>query len=194
MVTVTVHCLGFELLSNSSKNYFKFHCKSLKLKHKFQFIITIITHILLKANKYHKQNPYTYSEHHIIQFTTIHLCTSPHTVNSFLSIDVPALASFSGCSFTSVHNLSMLVPLQVLLQRNALFSNTLASLWLRGWWNSLRKSLVAGSIGPRFLSAARRVLDMGRLVSATSTCSDRGPARRMGAESVSLLIHIYLEF
>lgn len=39
---------------------------------------------------------------------------------------------------------------------------------------------MAGSIGPRFLSAARRVLDIGRLVSAASACSDKGPAGRMG--------------
>lgn len=88
---------------------------------------------------------------------------------------IPASAFCSGCSSTSVHN-----PFQVELQRKALLSNTLASLWFKGWWNSLRRSLVAGSIGPRFLSAARRVLDRGRLVSAASTCSDIGPAGSMG--------------
>ena len=81
-------------------------------------------------------------------------------------------------SFISAHIQSMLVLLQVFLQRKASLSNTLASLWLRGWWNALRRSLVTGSIGPRFLSAARRVLDMGRLDSAASTLSDIGPAGR----------------
>lgn len=65
---------------------------------------------------------------------------------------------------------------QVSSQRNALLSSTVASLWLRGWWNSLSSSLVAGSIGPKFLSAARRVLSIGRLVSAASACADSGPA------------------
>lgn len=37
---------------------------------------------------------------------------------------------------------------------------------------------MTGSIGPRFLSATRRVLDMGRLDSAASTLSDIGPAGR----------------
>lgn len=78
-------------------------------------------------------------------------------------------------------------PLQVLSQRNALLSSTLASLWLRGWWNSLSRSLVAGSIGPKFLSAARRVLSIGRLVSAASACADSGPARgRRGATVASV--------
>lgn len=35
---------------------------------------------------------------------------------------------------------------------------------------------MAGSIGPKFLSAARRVLSIGRLVSAASACADSGPA------------------
>lgn len=35
---------------------------------------------------------------------------------------------------------------------------------------------MAGSIGPKFLSAARRVLSIGRLVSAASACVDSGPA------------------
>lgn len=47
---------------------------------------------------------------------------------------------------------------------------------------------MAGSIGPRFLSAARRVLDIGRLVSAASACSDKGPAGRMsGSLSIQKL-------
>ena len=52
----------------------------------------------------------------------------------------------------------------------------LASLRLNGWWNSLSRCLVAGSMGPRFLSATRRVFSIGRLVSATSAWSDKGPA------------------
>lgn len=54
-------------------------------------------------------------------------------VNSFLSIGIPDVAFSSGWSFTSVHILPMLMTLQVLLQRKALLSNTLASLWLKGW-------------------------------------------------------------
>lgn len=67
---------------------------------------------------------------------------------------------------------------QVSSQRKALLCSTVASLWLRGWWKSLSRSLVAGSIGPKFLSAARRVLSSGRLVSAASACADSGPAGR----------------
>lgn len=88
----------------------------------------------------------------------------------------------------SIHKWSEFLPAQVLSQRNALLSSTLASLWLRGWWNSLSRSLVVGSIGPRFLSAARRVLSIGLLVSAASACSDRGPAGMMGMQK-SVFIH-----
>lgn len=64
------------------------------------------------------------------------------------------------------------------VHKKALLCNTLASLRLNGWWNSLSRCLVVGSMGPRFLSAARRLFSIGRLVSAASACSDRGPAGR----------------
>lgn len=64
------------------------------------------------------------------------------------------------------------------VQKKALLCNTLASLRLNGWWNSLSRCLVVGSMGPRSLSAARRVFSIGRLVNAASACSDRGAAWR----------------
>lgn len=64
------------------------------------------------------------------------------------------------------------------VHKKALLCNKLASLRLNGWWNSLSRFLVVGSMGPRFLSAARRLFSIGRLVRAASACSDRGPAGR----------------
>lgn len=138
--------------------------------------LILSSHSLEKENKYHKKITH-YSELHVIPHTSTDHCVSFHTVGSPPFTNIPTLAFFCSCvSFTFIHKRSEFLPAQVLSQRNALLSSTLASLWLRGWWNSLSRSLVVGSIGPKFLSAARRVLSIGLLVSAASACSDRGPA------------------
>lgn len=149
---------------------------SKNIKTQIQFTLLLSTWFNESLTFFQKQINITNTTQTLIQsFLWSHLQIS--TWNYFPPIGA-ALASCSGCSFTSVHIQSRLALLQVFLQRKASLSNTLASLWLRGWWNALRRSLVTGSIGPRFLSATRRVLDMGRLDSAASTLSDIGPAGR----------------
>lgn len=46
---------------------------------------------------------------------------------------------------------------------------------------------MAGSIGPKFLSAARRVLSIGRLAIAASSCADSGPA---GGQRVAMVTSV----
>lgn len=75
------------------------------------------------------------------------------------------------------------------VHKKALLCNTLASLRLNGWWNSLSRFLVVGSMGPRFLSAARRLFSLGCLVSAASACSDRGAAGRRTTSTLLFFHH-----
>lgn len=140
--------------NSASKPQFK------KSKNKFSYFYCYLIskpHNIPKANKYLKQDPYIWYRPHTFLF----------------------LAVCSDCSFTSIQILSVLVLLQELFQRKALLSSRLASLRLKGWWKFLRMLLVAGSMGPRLRSSSRRVLDIGCLVSAASTCCDTGPTGKV---------------